>query len=255
MALLWRDPNAEAVRPGPKPGLSVEAIVDAAIAVADAGGMAALSMRAVGERLSCSGMALYTYVPGKAELIDLMYDRALGELPVHYPGEDDEWREALISWARDTCAFYVRHPWMLQVSQARPVLGPGEHRFLETLACVLCRTGLRPAVLRPVVGTLLHLVRGCAQTIADARWAPAVTGTFEHEWWYARSRLLAEVAPDYAARYPVLVWLHGEDLEESPPPGDASLTYQETEARRTFEAGLAVLLDGVETAMRRADLP
>jgi len=79
--------------PGPKPGLSVDAIVDAAIAVADADGTEALSMRTVGQRLGRTAMALYTYVPSKRELLDLMYDRAIAELP----GDDDlaaGWRAA-----------------------------------------------------------------------------------------------------------------------------------------------------------------
>ncbi|GAA4442580.1 hypothetical protein GCM10023148_49710 [Actinokineospora soli] len=152
--LLWRAP-AE-----PKPGLSVDAIVDAAIAVADESGLAGLSMRAVGERLGVTAMALYTHVPGKSELLELMYDRALAELPSDYPGE---WRDALAAWADDGMAFYLRHPWLLHISQARPVLGPNEFQLLETVAAVLHRVGLRPRVAGGAVGLLLHYVRGAAQ--------------------------------------------------------------------------------------------
>ena len=85
MALLWRATGPEPrTGPGPKPGLSVDMIVDAAIAVADEQGMAALSMRAVGERLGRTAMALYPTCPGESELIDLMHDRALAELPTGY---------------------------------------------------------------------------------------------------------------------------------------------------------------------------
>ena len=79
MALLWG--KAEPPKRGPKQGLSVEAIVGAAIAIADADGLDALSMRKVGERLGTSAMALYTYVPAKTELVDLMLEAVLGELP------------------------------------------------------------------------------------------------------------------------------------------------------------------------------
>jgi hypothetical protein len=77
MALLWGTQK----RPGrgPKPGLSVERIVRAAIEVADAEGLAALSMRRLADRLGVSTMSLYTYVPSKAELIDVMLDVVLGE--------------------------------------------------------------------------------------------------------------------------------------------------------------------------------
>jgi AcrR family transcriptional regulator len=97
--------------------------VAAAIAVADTDGLAGLSMRAVAERLGVTAMALYTYVPGKDELVDLMYDGAHAELPARYDlGQG--WRAAVTSWATHLVGFYVRHPWTLQVSFARPVLGP-----------------------------------------------------------------------------------------------------------------------------------
>ncbi|HEY1176756.1 MAG TPA: TetR/AcrR family transcriptional regulator, partial [Phytomonospora sp.] len=62
---------------GPKQGLTIEAIVRTAIALADAEGLAALSMRKVAERLGVGTMSLYTYVPGKPELLDLMLDAAI----------------------------------------------------------------------------------------------------------------------------------------------------------------------------------
>ncbi|GAA3112952.1 TetR/AcrR family transcriptional regulator C-terminal domain-containing protein [Streptosporangium carneum] len=253
MALLWRTPGPGEARPGPKPGLSVDVIVDAAIAVADADGMAALSMRAVGERLGRTGMALYTYVPSKSELVDLMHDRVLGELPVHY-GLEEGWRAAATSWARDAWAFYLRHPWVLQVSQARPVLGPNEYAMLETVLRILRGTGLEAGVLRRVVGTLFHFVRGVAQTAAESRQAPATTGVSDDEWWLARSALLREAVPDFADRFPTVAWLESGAVE-APVDEDEAVPYLEREAKKTFEAGLTVLLDGIEAAVDRAGLP
>jgi AcrR family transcriptional regulator len=245
MDLLWRAAGSGDGRtgPGPKPGLSVDMIVEAAIAVADADGMAGLSMRAVGERLGRTGMALYTYVPSKSELLDLMYDHALAELPTDY-GRDAGWRAALTSWARDLWAFYLRHPWVLQVSQVRPVLGPHEYRLLETLVGILVETGLPSTVLRRVVGTLFHFVRGAAQTVAEARQAATATGVSDEDWWYSRSALLQEVAPDFADRFPAVVRL---ETEGASAPGDAA-SYMEREATETFEVGLGVVLDGIEAS-------
>jgi AcrR family transcriptional regulator len=82
MALLWgigKKPTR-----GPKPGLSVGRIVSAAVEVADAEGLGALSMRRVADRLGIGTMSLYTYVPGKAELIDVMLDTVLGETPASW---------------------------------------------------------------------------------------------------------------------------------------------------------------------------
>ncbi|MFI7099331.1 TetR/AcrR family transcriptional regulator [Streptomyces sp. NPDC050161] len=255
IALLWREAGAAPTRPapGPKPALSVDAIVDAGIAVADADGMAALSMRAVGERLGRTAMALYTYVPGKNELVDLMHDRALAELPTGYdlaPG----WRAALTSWAEDTWAFYLRHPWVLQVSQARPVLGPNEYVALETVLRVLYATELPSSSVRRIVGTLFHFVRGAAQTVAESRLAAAATGVSDEEWWQARSSVLGEVAPEFPQRFPLLVRLETEGAahtSESTARADGEEPHLEREARATFDVGLTVLLDGIEAAVDR----
>lgn len=241
MNLLWRVAD-ERTGPGPKPGLTLDRIVDAAIEVADADGMAGLSMRAVGGRLGRTAMALYTYLPNKAELIDLMYDRVLGELPVSYDAESG-WRVAVTAWAHDHWEFYLRHPWVLQVSQARPVLGPNEFARVETLLAVLHPAGLRSRVLRGVVGALVDFVRGAARTIAEAREATAATGVSENDWWYARSPLLAEVAPDFTERFPLVSLLEGEGAFDFT---DETSSYLEQEAEETFEVGLAVLLDGIE---------
>ncbi|MFE1173870.1 TetR/AcrR family transcriptional regulator [Streptomyces sp. NPDC058773] len=251
MALLWQaegTPGARTRRwPGPKPALNVAAIVEAGVAVADADGMAALSMRAVGERLGRTAMALYTYVPGKNELVDLMYDQVLAELPTEYdltPG----WRAAVTSWAGDTWDFYLRHPWVLQVSQSRPVLGPNEYRALETLLGLLYATGLSSAVLRRIVGALVHFIRGAAQTVTESRQAAASTGASDEEWWQARSGMLTEMVPDFAERYPLLVRL---ETEGAAPDPDGSVPYLEREARSTFDIGLTVILDGIEAAVRQ----
>ncbi|MEV0146808.1 MULTISPECIES: TetR/AcrR family transcriptional regulator [unclassified Nonomuraea] len=264
-----RGPREERGRPGPKPGLSVGMIVAAAIEVADAEGMAALSMRAVGERLGRTAMALYTYVPSKGELLDLMYDQALAELPTGYDSGAGR-RAAVTAWAGDVLALYLRHPWMLQVSQARPVLGPNEYTMLETLLRILRESGLGRGRARRVVGTLFAFVRGAAGTIAEARQAEAATGVTDERWWRDRAGLLAEVAPDFAERFPAVAWLESEPParppderlpdqrlpDERPPderaPGERSAaepgSYLEGEARAMFDSGLALILAGLEAA-------
>lgn len=247
MALLWHADGADESKPGPKPGLSVGAIIDAAIAVADSNGMAALSMRAVGVRLGCTAMALYTYVPSKSELVDLMYDAVLAEARQTYD-LDAGWRPALTAWARDLLAFYVRHPWVLQVSQARPVLGPNEYEVLDGVLRIMFDTGLAPTTVRRVTAALFQLVRGAAQTVAEAREAAAATGTTDEEWWYARSALLTEVAPDFGSRFPMVTRLGeagGYTMSDETKP------YLEQESIEMFHTGLAFLLDGVEVAMTK----
>jgi len=242
MELLWG--VAASPRPGPKQGLSVAAIVTAAIEVADAEGMAALSMRGVGDRLGRTAMALYTYVPGKSELVDLMYDRALAELP---DGHDlsGGWRAAAVALAGDLWDLHLHHPWLLQVSPSRPVLGPGEFHVQEVMLRVLFATGLPVRQVRWVASALFTLVRGSVQMAAESRQASHETGLSEEDWWYARSALLTELAPDLGSRFPMVAKL-GSDQAGYPEPGEP---YLEREARLSFEGGLELLLDGVEAAI------
>lgn len=239
MRLLWgaRD---EVSRPGPKPALTSDDVVEAAILVADEEGMAALSMRAVGARLGRTAMSLYTYVPGKDELLDLMYDRVMGWLPTSYEvGEG--WRAAIGAWAVDTHRCYLRHPWVLQVSQARPVLGPGGLTAMNTLIGILRTTGLAAPELRAVVALLSDFVRGAARTVADARQAARVTGESDEDWWTTRSAALTELATDFADRFPMVVW-----IEQSSVPSPETEPYLETQVDATFATALSVLLDGIE---------
>ncbi len=88
LALMWEFDLGRRTR-GPKPKLSVDAIVDAAVAVADAEGLDAVSMRRIGQELGVGAMSLYRYVPGKEELLDLMLER------VNAPVEDERARRRL----------------------------------------------------------------------------------------------------------------------------------------------------------------
>ncbi|WP_020662227.1 TetR/AcrR family transcriptional regulator [Amycolatopsis benzoatilytica] len=247
MELLWRAGPSPRSAPGPKPALSVDLIVRAAIELADVEGMSALSMRAVGERLGRTAMALYTYVPSKTDLIDLMCDRVFGELRADHDLSAG-WRSAFGELAADLWEFHLRHPWLLQVSYARPVLGPGEFRMQETVLRVLFATGLPAGQVRRLVSALLNVVRGAVQIAAESRQAAKETGLSDEDWWRARSAALAELAPDLADRYPHVARL-GEDGGTPPPAG---VSYLEHEARLSFEAGVVVLADGIEAAVADA---
>src|SRR5690606_21285153 len=105
--------------------------VEAAVEVADRDGIGALSMRRIATELGTGTMSLYRYVPGKAELLDLMLDRV--QRPSQNPADlgDGSWRSALEALGRATLALYRRHPWLLEVNQSRPVLGPSALDGLE----------------------------------------------------------------------------------------------------------------------------
>src|SRR5438105_13318066 len=106
--LLW-GPGKRPSR-GPKPGLSLERIVLAAIAIADAEGLSAVSMQRVAAECGFTTMSLYRYVPSKNELLDLMIDTAVGQPPKLHeiPGG---WRPKLAEWAWQTWSGFHQHPW------------------------------------------------------------------------------------------------------------------------------------------------
>jgi hypothetical protein len=122
LALLWGFDQPARAR-GPKPGLTVQGIARAAIDLADSEGLDALSMRRVAGCLGVGTMSLYTYVPGKAELVDVMLDAIHRETPIEVPR--GSWRQQLEATARDQWALARRHPWMLHIATTRPPLGPG----------------------------------------------------------------------------------------------------------------------------------
>jgi hypothetical protein len=120
----------------------------------------------------------------------------------------------------------------------------------ETLLSVLAATGLPLGRVRWVVAALFNIVRGSVQAAAESRQAATETGLSEEDWWSARSALLGELAPDLTARFPTVARLGEEGASE---PSDEP--YLEREARLSFEAGLELLLDGVEAAIVKASGP
>jgi len=193
LQLLWG--RAPAPKRGPSQKTSVEQLVTAAIGIADREGLGGVTMRAVGKELDRTAMSLYTYVPGREVLITLMHDRAHAEVVT--PRRQADWRKAVMAWCKALRELYVRHPWILEVSQARPGFGPHEQDVLENLLRILARQV--PIEVRPTVTSALYsIVREAAKRKVEAL-ADSAQGA---EWWAERGRALQEVAPDFADRYP-----------------------------------------------------
>ena len=214
-----------------------------------------MSLRAVAGRLGCTPMALYTYIAHRRELLDLMYDRVHAELPRPDSGE---WPARVGAWAAEILECYLRHPWAVEVSFARSVLGPNEQRALELLLDGLAPAGLGPTDTAAVVSGLFGLARSMASTIADAR-RPASSGD-EGAWWTARTAALNEVVPDFAERYPHTVALAGltgaaetEPANDWAAPETDGLPWLERPTRDAFARAVAMLLEGAAaSATRRA---
>ncbi|MGV9380717.1 TetR/AcrR family transcriptional regulator [Nonomuraea sp. NPDC003707] len=237
LALLWR--TSERVSRKGKPELSVDRIVRAAIEVADAEGLAALSMRRVAERLGVGTMSLYTYVPGKPELFDVMLDTVYGEAarPQDVPGG---WRGRLEQIARESWALYLRHPWLLQVASSRPVLGPNVTAKYDYDLRAVDGIGLTDLEMDSVITLVAGFVHGAARGAVEAAQAESLTGMTDEQWWAAHAPFLSRITD--AARYPTAARVGqaaGEALNAAYSPGHA------------FEFGLQRVLDGVEALISR----
>ncbi len=232
LALLWGS-QTEAGRSG----LTLKAIVEAAIEIADAEGIDALAMRNVAERLGVGTMSLYTHVPGKTDLIDLMLDTAYGQLyesmesPSLQPGG---WRGALWFIAKQNWDLYRRHPWMLQVSGGRPVLGPHVTFKYEAELRPLDKLGLSDVEMDAVLTLVLTHVEGCARAQAALDRVQADTGITDVEWWVSRAPILDKVVDP--TRFPVATRVgtsSGQEYQGASSPEFA------------FTFGLERILDGI----------
>jgi len=114
-------------------------IVDAAIAIGDAEGADALSMRRIAQVLRAGTMSLYWHVSGKEQLLDLMRDMLMTEVVVPAPSGD--WRADLRTMAISMRGMLRRHSWLMEFTGGRPPLGPNTLLFMESALTVL--DGLR----------------------------------------------------------------------------------------------------------------
>ncbi len=199
LALLW----GSQTNPG-RSGLTLKAIIAAAIEIADAQGIESLSMRGVAERLGVGTMSLYTHVPSKTELIDLMLDTAYGELyqSVEEPSSQaGDWRAAMRFIAHRNWALFKQHPWMLQLGPARPGLGPHASLKYEAELRPLDRLGLTDVEMDATLTLILTHVEGCARTYIATQSIRQETGIDDSEWWVTQAPLLEKFADP--ARFPV----------------------------------------------------
>ena len=191
--LLW-GPHPKPSR-GPKPGLSLERIARAGVEIADAEGLAAVSMQRVAGQLDFTKMSLYRYVPGKAELVALMVETAIGEVPP--PGAPTGgWREQLGAWAGQLAAVFHRHPWLLDATVGPRLVGPAELSWMEQAAAALDGTGLTGAECLDALVLLAGHVRGIAQQSRAAGSAAKPEAEF--------AAVLGTVVQAHGERYPAL---------------------------------------------------
>ncbi len=222
---------------GPRPGLSVSAIVDAAMTIADAEGLAAVSMSRVAKELGFTPMSLYRHVTSKEELLQLMWNAsARGAESLELPGEG--WRERLRGWALIQWEMLGRHPWITQMPMAAPPMAPNSLTFVERGLEALDDTGLPDADKLRVIGLISSYTLSEARMAHDA--ARARAGEEAGEWGSFEALLRELVDAEAYPRLHRIAW--------SAELGDAPSGFEEQEE---FRFGLERILDGVEVLVAR----
>jgi AcrR family transcriptional regulator len=199
LALLWRDPDA-IPRRGPGRGLDLDAVIETATGIADTEGLDALTMRRLAQALGVAPMTLYTYVPNKTELLDLMLDAVYASMD-RTPTTGRPWRERLRAVADGNRDMYLGHPWASTISTMRPPLGPGQTAKYEHELAALDGLGLDDVTMDDCLAYLLTFVQAWAFAAVAARDTRQESGMDDEEWWAVAGPLLGRYADE--ATYPL----------------------------------------------------
>jgi AcrR family transcriptional regulator len=223
---------------GPKPGLSVDAIVAAAIRIADAEGLEAVSMAHVADQLGFTTMSLYRHVTSKEELLQLMWNgSAQGAEGLVITGDD--WRARLRMWAMVQRTMIDQHPWITQMPMAAPPMAPNSLAFVERGLEAMDGSGLADADKLRVIGLISSYTLSEARMAHDAaraaRQAQAAAAAGEPQPAWTWEELVREVADEQTyPRLHRLAWSGGV--------GEDPSGWNEQEE---FRFGLDRILDGV----------
>jgi AcrR family transcriptional regulator len=224
---------------GPKPALSLERIVTAAVRVADAEGLNAVSMGRVAAELGTAPMSLYRHVSAKEELLTLMVDAAWGQ-PPDGSGPGEGWRAGLSRWAWGLRAGARAHPWVVRIPLNSLPIMPNEVAWFENALACLAGTGLSEARKASVIMLLAGYVRNLATTEADIEAAIRASGLDPLQWMASYPRMLAELADP--RRFPALArFIAAGVFEAQDGPDDE------------FIFGLDRILDGVQVLVQARD--
>ena len=227
--LIWERPEpTERRRPSP---LSRERIVRAAIDLADADGLDAVSLRKVAGALDAGPMRLYRYVDTKDELLTLMVDAAYAEIPAPAGAT---WDAVLRSIATGIRGVALRHEWFAELLGGRPHLGPATLAHGEASLTALRSTGLDD--LGTVTGALaalnVYVIGAVRKEVAERR-AQRASGLDQRQWQHATAPYLLRMFA--TGDYPAMEeWVH-----------DAP----HLQADEVFELGLTYLLEGIRSSL------
>jgi len=169
---------------GRRPQLTSDRIVAAAAAVADRGGIAAVSMRSVGSELGVEAMSIYHHIPSKDALLDALAEWVFGQIEL--PEPSDPWREAMIRRADSARSVLAAHPWALGMMESRPAPGPALLQHHDRVLGCLLTAGFSPTLATHAFSTIDAYVYGFVLTESSLPFTPGEG---------AEAEFAAEVAP------------------------------------------------------------
>ncbi|MFE7624194.1 TetR/AcrR family transcriptional regulator [Streptomyces sp. NPDC057509] len=223
---VWDRPEPP-IQPVP---LDRERIVAAALALADEGGLAAVSLRKVAARLDAGPMRLYRYISTKEELFDLMVDAVQAEIrPEEQPGD---WREALRGLAHRTRRAALRHEWLADLLGDRPAMGPNGLAVAEATLSAFDDVADIDTAMRAVETVSAYFIGAIRRETAHVR-AERASGLSKHDWQRASGPHLTDMLA--TGRFPAVsrVVHDGADVD----------------AETSFATGLDWILDAVATKL------
>lgn len=174
-------------------GVTIEALIEAAVALADEHGLDALTMRAVAERVGIGAMTLYGFVPGKSELLELMLDTVAGTTYAEgdRPGDQGGWAAAVRHTAERNYGHALAHGWSVEVPAGRPILGPGVCQKYEWELAPLDGIGLSDEAMDQVVTTVVNMATGAARWQLGLDRVRADSQLSDEAWWTLSQPVLA----------------------------------------------------------------
>lgn len=211
--MLWEARPAPAR--GPRPRLTLDAIIQVATTIADADGLPAVTMARVADGLGVTKMALYRYVRSREQLVMMMVD---GSLAGQAPLEGEGWRERLADWTRRTHRQFVEHPWTLTATVGPRAVGPHEVDWVEQALRALHGAPMDGGQRMDTVATLAGHARAIALQTAAGMGELGITSAY------------GRALRDQPERYPAL----RQTLSEGQQHRDQAL-----------EFGLSCILDGL----------
>ena len=203
---LW-NPHPPPAGRGPRPRTSLAEVVDSGVAIADGEGLDALSIRKVAGRLGIGAMSVYTYVPGRSELIELMIDRVYADHGIPDPALG--WRERSEAWMRSTWRIYQDHAWLMDYNMARLPVGPHVLDVDEALYAALAAAGFVGTENVAITNLIRWQLLGAARAMIGDAAEERHTGVSAEAYWESRSSFWTTYFD--ATRFPTMfaIWSSG----------------------------------------------